>query len=356
MSLKIISIVGARPQFIKASVMSRAIRKHNALYPNQTIEDIILHTGQHYDYEMSQVFFDELNLPKPTWNLKCTQIQTMVPAIVQTLKNEEPDYILVYGDTNSTLAGALAAEQMHLPLIHIEAGLRSFNSQMVEEYNRIETDRRSQLLFCPTLTAVNNLKKEGIQQGVYLVGDIMYDSVLHFSEPKREHVDPYYLLTIHRAEMVDNIDRIKQVLTTLSCISMPIKWPIHPRTKKVIEQNNELQTLLHNAKHIHILDSQGYITMLQLEREATCIITDSGGIQKEAFFQHVPCITLRDETEWPETIVAGWNILVGNRKQDLLSAINQPPIGKDSQAFGDGHTAEHILNILLNESANSHIM
>jgi UDP-GlcNAc3NAcA epimerase len=359
--MKIITIIGARPQFVKAAIVSRYIRLHNENSSNR-IEEKILHTGQHYDYKMSQVFFDEMGIPSPTWHLGCTNnVEEMRDAIIPLIKGQA-DYVMVYGDTNSTLAGALAAEASNIPLIHIEAGLRSHNMDMIEEYNRIETDKRSTLLFCPTYTAVENLRKEGIIQGVHHVGDVMYDATLYFANQAENcstilqelallHKN-YYLATIHRAQTTDNINHLANILLAFQQIHTPIILPIHPRTRKVIDASALLTKLAEQAPCLRIIDSVSYLDMLLLEKHAEIILTDSGGVQKEAYFHHTPCITMRNETEWIETVHAGWNTLVGTDTTRILQAVGQTqPTRSEITEYGSGNASQTIIEILCqNES------
>ncbi len=334
---KVASIVGARPQFIKLAPLSKALRESG-------IDEIIIHTGQHYDEGMNKLFFDELEIPEPDYNLGVgsgnhgEQTGKMLMQIEKVLLIEKPNLVIVYGDTNSTLAGALAASKLHIPIAHVEAGLRSFNRKMPEEINRILVDHISDILFCPTQTAVENLKREGIANGVYLVGDIMFDSLMHFSKIssikskilEKLNLKPkeYYLATVHRAENTDDYERLKNILMALSEISQsdkPVIFPIHPRTKKMVdffELNNLLDKIL-------VIEPLGYLDMIKLEKNAKAILTDSGGVQKEAFWLKVPCITLREETEWVETVELGWNKLVGDDKERILSAVRDLKFGKD---------------------------
>lgn len=303
--MKIASIVGARPQFIKAAPVSAVL--------SQDHNEVIIHTGQHYDHGMSSIFFDELGIREPDFNLGIgsgphgLQTGAMLAAVEKVLLNEHPDWVLVYGDTNSTLAGALAATKLHFPVAHIEAGLRSFNRRMPEEINRVLTDHVSDFLFCPTTTSVENLSNEGIHQGVHLVGDVMYDVLLHFLPLaiKRSKVldtllvDPktYCLATIHRAENTDSSNRLRSLLTCLELTGLPVVFPLHPRTALAIKEFN--LELPNNVKGI---EPVGYLDMIALLKSAQTVLTDSGGLQKEAFLLGVPCITLREETEWVETI------------------------------------------------------
>ena len=354
--MRIITIIGARPQFVKAAIVSRYIRLHN---DNSSIhiEEKILHTGQHYDYNMSQVFFEQMGIPTPTWHLGCTNDVACMRDAIIPLINGQADYIMVYGDTNSTLAGALAAEACNIPLIHIEAGLRSHNMEMAEEYNRIETDKRSTLLFCPTQTAVNNLRKEGITQGVYHVGDVMYDATLYFAEQAQKTSNilqqlqivskQYYLATIHRAQTTDNTEKLANILYAFQQIHHPIILPLHPRTKKVIDNSIILTKLIQESPKLRIIDSVSYLDMLLLEKHAALILTDSGGVQKEAYFHHTPCITMREETEWVETVEAGWNTIVGTDTARILQAIQSPQQPQyEITEYGSGNAATNIIKIL----------
>ncbi len=333
MRVKIATVVGARPQFVKASAVSRAIRTD---YDGRIVE-VLIHTGQHYDENMSKVFFEELDIPHPDYNLGIAggghgaMTGRMLEAIEAVLLSERPDWVLVYGDTNSTLAGALAAVKLHIPVAHVEAGLRSFNMRMPEEVNRILSDRVSTLLFCPTDTAVQNLKAEGITAGVHQVGDVMYDVALFYRNRAREmssilkrlglRAGGYALATCHRAENTDTPERLSEICLGLADIAarLPVVFPVHPRTRKLIEQN-ELSRCLEN---VTVLEPVSFIDMVALEQAAKVILTDSGGIQKEAFFYGVPCVTMRDETEWVETVSCGANRLVGADRNRLASVIRE---------------------------------
>lgn len=357
--MKVITIIGARPQFVKAAMLSKAIAEHNIRHPEEHLEEKILHTGQHYDFEMSEVFFREMGIPDPAWNLGCTGTpEQMLAAIKPILQHEQPDYVIVYGDTNSTAAGAMAANEMKIPLVHIEAGLRSFNLNMPEERNRILTDQLSELLFCPTTTAVENLHREGIRHGIENVGDIMYDAARSMQGAGDEvlsdlHIKkPYILATVHRAENADSEENMQEILRAFQQVRRTIVWPLHPRTRKMIEGNEKLSTLLSEAQNIRIIPNQGYREMAALEQHAELIMTDSGGIQKEAYFHRVPCITLRNETEWVETIAAGWNQLTGANCERILAAYAAAECPDTTiSEYGDGHTAERILDRIRNHYA-----
>lgn len=359
--MKIVTIVGARPQFIKAAAVSRAIRN---TCPYQ-VEEIIVHTGQHYDENMSQVFFDELDVPSPGYNLEIAggshgaMTGRMIEAIEAVLLREKPDWVLIYGDTNSTLAGAVAAVKLGIPVAHIEAGLRSFNMSMPEEVNRILADRVSRLLFCPTNTAVANLANEGIKEGVHHVGDVMFDVALYYRERARADstalakfdLQPgrFALATCHRAENTDDPKRLMGIVSALAELSnaLPVIFPLHPRTRNLLVTNN-LEGQLGKVK---LVDPLPFLDMVALEQAAKVILTDSGGVQKEACFYGIPCITLRDETEWVETIEAGWNRLVGAEREKILTAFESLTVPKSEMpaAYGDGKAAQKIINILMSQ-------
>jgi UDP-GlcNAc3NAcA epimerase len=355
--MKIITVIGARPQFIKAAVVSRAIQQIARQGVN--IQESILHTGQHYDYTMSELFFRQLHLPEPQWHLNCgNDIVQMRQAITPILDAERPDIVLVYGDTYSTLAGATTAHALHIPVAHIEAGLRSFNNTMPEERNRIETDKIATWLFCPTKTAVDNLHKEGYTDGIYHVGDVMYDAALTFTPDKKEQdkilkkynvsSKHFILATIHRAATADNVEALMQIFTAFAQIKSTILLPLHPHTAKTIANSLPLQHLVKEADNVHIIEPVGYIDTLTLEHHAQYIMTDSGGMQKEAYFQRTPCITLRNETEWIETIQAGWNRLAGTDTDSILQALSAPFDPQPIDEYGDGHASEKIITKLLN--------
>ncbi|MCW6090318.1 non-hydrolyzing UDP-N-acetylglucosamine 2-epimerase [Clostridium sporogenes] len=348
--MKILTVVGARPQFIKVAAVSNIIRKEH--------EEILVHTGQHYDENMSKVFFEELQIPKPDYNLEIgsgnhgEQTGKMLVELEKIYLKEKPDLVLVYGDTNSTLAGALCASKLLIPVAHIEAGLRSFNMNMPEEQNRILTDHISRLLFVPTITAEKNLHTEGINRGVYNVGDVMFDAVLHFNklaEQKESILDKisvksgeYILTTIHRAENTNDINRLKNIIEALNKSRNKIVLPLHPRTKKYIENYN-----LQFSDNIKLIEPVGYLDMITLEMNSQKIVTDSGGVQKEAFFMKKPCITMRDETEWVETVQNGWNVIVGTDGDKILKSIVYfKPKMKQQNIFGNGKAGNKILDII----------
>ncbi|WP_345793236.1 UDP-N-acetylglucosamine 2-epimerase (non-hydrolyzing) [Thauera sp. JM12B12] len=358
MMLKILTIVGARPQFIKAAAVSRVIRNDHA----GTIEEILVHTGQHYDTNMSQVFFDELDIPHPKFNLEISggthgvMTGRMLEAIENVLLSEKPDWVLIYGDTNSTLAGALAAAKLHIPVAHVEAGLRSFNMRMPEEINRILADRVSNLLFCPTEVAVENLAREGVKKGVSLVGDVMYDVSLYYRDVARSRSDAldrfnlkegeYVLATCHRAENTDDPTRLREIGLALADLAanQAVILPVHPRTAKIMAD----QGLIPAMRNVKLVDPLPFLDMIRLEQSARLIVTDSGGVQKEAFFYDVPCVTMRDETEWVETVELGWNVLTGASRERILSAASSParPVEKGNLPYGDGKASEKIVAAL----------
>lgn len=388
---KIITILGARPQFIKAAAVSRAIAAHNvsaADYQPQ-ITEVVVHTGQHFDTNMSDVFFAELGMEKPAYNLDIhggshgEMTGRMLIEIEKVLLGEKPDFVLVYGDTNSTLAGALAAAKLHIPVAHVEAGLRSFNMAMPEEINRILTDRISSILFCPTDTAVQNLLNEGLklpsatsssnrtsrssnpEPRIYNVGDVMYDVALYHGAQVTEQggilgslanshgikAGSYCLATIHRAENTDVPQRLKSIFDALLEFSKEVSviLPLHPRTRKILE-SNESQSTIHNSRSLIFIDPVGYLDMVQLEKHAALIATDSGGVQKEAFFYRVPCVTLRDETEWVELVEAGWNRLAPPVDNNTVISALRTSIGSRGQEvkpYGHGDAAKRIVGLLL---------
>lgn len=365
--MKLLTILGARPQFIKAATVSRAIKERD------DIEEIIVHTGQHFDANMSDVFFKQLDIPRPHHNLHIAGLShgamtgRMLEGIEMLIKQEQPDWVLVYGDTNSTLAGALAASKLHIPVAHVEAGLRSNNPAMPEEINRVFTDRISSLLLCPTQTAVNNLQQEGFPfpaigtngthaaQCILNIGDVMFDAVSYYRKRAREQISldafglchqDYALCTLHRQENTDDPERLHNILSALRDLAkdLPLVLPLHPRTKAKIEQQHNPDAL----NSITVLEPLSYFEMQRLQMSAKLILTDSGGMQKEAYFHQVPCITLRDETEWVETVQASWNQLVGASAERILSACRSAntPSGQAANLYGDGNAAEKIIHVL----------
>lgn len=355
---KIITVVGARPQFIKAAVLSRVIKDE--------FEEVIIHTGQHYDENMSKIFFEQLNIPKPKYNLNIgsgyhgKQTGEMLIKIEEVLVKENPDYVLVYGDTNSTLAGALAASKLLIPVIHVEAGLRSFNMMMPEEQNRILTDHISKVLICPTETAVENLKNEGITENVYNVGDVMCDSVMYYSNLANEKINisnidlkPIYekrkiekwnLATIHRAENTENSEKISIILDVFEELNTMVIFPVHPRIRKIIDE----LYMKKDYKNIYFVEPVDYLTMMYLTKNAEKIVTDSGGLQKECYILNVPCITVREQTEWIETLNKGYNRLSKIEKNELLKNINEAVIIDENKLnyYGNGDAALKIKQIL----------
>ena len=363
--MKIITIIGARPQFVKAAMVSRAIINHNRK-THHPVEEYILHTGQHYDETMNDVFFKMLNIPYPVWQLDCGRgshaemTAAMLMEIEKVLQANRPDYVLVYGDTNSTLAGALAAAKLHIPIVHVEAGLRSFNRQMPEEINRVLTDHLSTFLFCPTYAAIRNLKNEGITNGVIHTGDVMFDAALAFGEIAEQtstiltslHLESkqFYLCTLHRAENTDWQERLSQIIQALIEIARPdcpVILPLHPRTKKQLHTWRLFSTIETN-KAFRLVKPVDYLEMIMLEKHAKTILTDSGGVQKEAYFHRTPCITLRDETEWVETIASGWNQLAGYRIENILHCLDNSIQRTEIEEYGDGHAADKIVRTLSN--------
>jgi UDP-GlcNAc3NAcA epimerase len=359
--MKLVSIVGARPQFIKAAVVSRALRAHGG------IQEFLLHTGQHYDRNMSAVFFEELEIPRPDLDLGVgsaghgEQTGRMLAGIEMALLREKPDRVLVYGDTNSTLAGALAAAKLHIPVAHVEAGLRSFNRRMPEEINRVLTDHCADLLFAPAVSAVANLRREGISdERIALVGDVMYDAALVYAERAAEHsrilgdlgLEPggYVLATIHRAENTDVPERLAAIVGGLGEIAREgvVVWPLHPRTRARLAATSPPA-----LRRLRLIEPVGYLDMVQLERHAAVIATDSGGVQKEAYFHGVPCVTLREETEWVELVELGWNRLAPPESAEGIAAAVEAARGAPrpahgaSSPYGDGHAAAAICQRLV---------
>lgn len=356
--MKILTVIGARPQFIKAAVLSRLLQQMS------DVNELIVHTGQHYDERMSDIFFEELQIPKPHHHLNVgsashgEQIGSMMRGLDQVIAQESPDVMLVYGDTTSTLAGALTAMRQRLPLAHVEAGLRSFDRSMPEEHNRVATDHLSRWLFAPTPTAVENLKKEGIEEGVYHVGDVMYDALRHYSQMDADQVPhtletlglkgkQYALCTLHRAGNTDDQEKFRNVWRCISMVSdrFPVILPLHPRTRHVLEQFH-----IPTFRNVHLVPPVGYREMLQLERGASLIVTDSGGVQKEAYMMGVPCITMRENTEWVETVDAGWNRLVGDSEEKMMEALRAVLLSEKASdrpnLYGNGQAGNEIIDVL----------
>ncbi len=356
--MKLISVVGARPHFPKAAVLSRALHDRGH-------EEVIVHTGQHYDEEMSDVFFRQLGLPAPEVNLEAgsgsqgAQTARMLEGLEAVFEARRPDAVVVFGDTNSTMAGALAAVKLGIPVAHVEAGFRSYNRAMPEEINRVVTDHVSRWLFCPTEASVACLEKEGIVDGVHLVGDVMYDSLLA-SLPEAQGrapsflrslgVEPgaYYLATVHRPANTDDPAVLRSIFEALGRLELPVVLPLHPRTRAALRAASIVP-----ADNLRLGDPVGYFEMLALETNAKAVLTDSGGVQREAYFLGVPCVTLREDTEWPELLPSGWNVLAGCDPQAILDAAHSPrPNAAPPPIFGDGTAAKQIVEILERDPPN----
>ena len=353
--IKIVTIVGARPQFIKAAAVSREFSNHS------NIEEIIIHTGQHFDANMSDVFFEELKIPKPHYNLAINSLGhgamtgRMLESIEEVLLKEKPNWVMVYGDTNSTIAGALAAKKLHIKVAHVEAGLRSFNIKMPEEVNRILTDRISDILFCPTEEAIKNLNQEGfagLDCRIIKNGDVMQDAALFYNDsskkPKVDFPENFILVTLHRAENTDDISRLNAIIDSLNKIhaKTPVVWLIHPRTKKIISKENI-------KVDFQILDPIGYLEMIYMLQNCKMVMTDSGGLQKEAFFFKKNCITLRDETEWVELVENGFNMVVGadpEKIEDAYFTMIEKDNNFDVNLYGNGLASKVIAQNLINEN------
>ena len=358
--MKIVTVIGARPQFIKAAAVSRILRQEHT--------EVMVHTGQHYDSNMSDIFFEELHIPKPDYNLgvgsgsHAKQTAEMMVGIERILQDEKPDYLMVYGDTNSTLAGALAASKILIPVIHVEAGLRSFNRAMPEEQNRVLTDHISEILFCPTDTAVHHLAREGIIKNVYQVGDVMCDAVLYYAREMEKHSNKYfidrlkglygraevsdgwYLATVHRAENTDSSQKVEEILNAFEMFTESVIFPVHPRTRSIVDglvQKN-------NYKNIIFVEPMGYLDMLFFTKNALKVVTDSGGLQKEAYILGTESVTVRDQTEWVETLEGNHNILCKPKKEDILDKVyhTEITVKERKPLYGNGDAARKMLNFL----------
>lgn len=372
--MRVLTVVGARPQFIKAAPVSRALARAG-------IEEVLVHTGQHYDREMSEIFFEEMGIREPDLNLEVGsglhgwQTGQIMVGLEKVLQRERPDWVLVYGDTNSTLAGALVAAKLQIRVAHVEAGLRSFNRAMPEEINRLVSDHLSSLLLCPSRVAVSNLSAEGISEGVHVVGDVMYDALLEYSAEavkrstilRRVGVEPkeYLLLTLHRAENTDDPQRLRDVLKALAGIDSTVVFPVHPRALKALteagfvscsgDELRDARLTLDNLSfnHVRLIEPVGYLDMLNLARHARVVLTDSGGLQKEAYWLGVPCVTLREETEWVETVEAGWNVLAGtetSRITGALSSFKAPGEEGARNLYGEPGASERCVRLLQQEA------
>lgn len=350
--MRFLTVVGARPQLIKAAALSRVLRNNNT--------EILVHTGQHYDKNMSDVFFNQLNIPIPDFNLNVgskshgAQTAAMLGGIEELVIKEKPHAVIVYGDTNSTLAGALAASKLLVPIVHIEAGLRSYNMKMPEEQNRVLTDHISKLLLCPTDHAVSNLQREGIIDGVYNTGDIMYDTILYYKQLAKQNtsiedifdkynidVDSYYLSTIHRAENTDKKGKIMEILSAFEKLDRKVILPLHPRTKAIVDKLNM------KLSNIYFIEPVGYFEMIILLENCKKVITDSGGLQKEAFFMEKQCITLREQTEWIETLQGNWNALCSINRKEIIEKVGRDIECLDRQmVFGNGDTSTIIVDLM----------
>jgi len=353
--LSIVSIVGARPQFVKAAVMSRAIRRGH--------DELLLHTGQHYDAEMSAIFFEEMGIPAPAIHLEtgsgshAQQTAAMLVGIEKALVERRPNWVVTFGDTNSTLAGGLAAVKLGIPVAHVEAGLRSFNRAMPEEINRVLVDRISSALFCPSRVAVENLANEGVRDGVHLVGDVMAEAFAFAAKASSNRsrileqigVEPhrYVLATVHRAENTDDRQRLRSILMALDAVDDIVVFPVHPRTRRALDALNHAP-----APNVRLIAPAGYLDMARLITSARLVLTDSGGLQKEAYWGGVPCVTLRGETEWVETVAAGWNVVVGADRDRITEAVRTfAPPADHPDLYGGPGVAARCVEILESQSA-----
>jgi len=357
--MKLISVVGARPNFVKIAPIIRAIRQSSP-----PIRHLLVHTGQHYDYEMSQVFFEDLELPEPDYHLgvgsgtHAEQTGRIMIEVERVLLQEKPDVVIVVGDVNSTLAAALAAVKVHVPIAHVEAGVRTYDMQVPEEVNRVLTDHVSSLLFAPTQTAVDNLVKEGITKGVCLTGDTMLDSYMAFSAVAEQRSGilsklrlerkGYLLATVHRPRNTDDAAKLRDIVGSFASVRETVVFPVHPRTEKCLRQY-ALYDELKMARNMRVVEPVNYLDSIVLTRNAVKILTDSGGLQREAYFAGVPCITLDETTAWMETVDDGWNTLVSSNREKIVDAIKRfEPLGRQRDVFGDGKAAERIAGTLSN--------
>jgi UDP-GlcNAc3NAcA epimerase len=345
--MKVLNIIGARPQFIKVGIVNKS------LVEDSDFNSIIIHTGQHYDENMSKVFFDELKISRPDYNLNIgsgnhgQQTAAMLSGIEEILIKEKPEWVIVYGDTNSTIAGSLAASKLHIKTAHVEAGLRSFNRRMPEEINRIATDHISDLLFAPTKNAMTLLEKEGLKSKSVFSGDVMYDSILHFEKLANQKsqlsnitdLKDYYLATIHRQENTEDLVRLQNIFNAFSDLDHPVLVPIHPRTQKHLSE-------IKYSDNVKIIDPVSYLEMILLLKNCRKVLTDSGGLQKEAYFLKKQCITLRDETEWTETLDSNWNFVVGANTNLILEKTKAEKIDRQKNYFGDGSSVKIIIDTL----------
>lgn len=350
--MRLLSVVGARPQFIKTFAVSRELRLNH--------EEIMVHTGQHYDEKMSDVFFEELGMPEPDYNLGVgsdshgRQTAEMLEGIENIFKDEDPDIVLLYGDTNSTLAGAIASSKLDTVVAHVEAGLRSYNREMPEEINRVLTDHASDLLFAPSESAADTLEQEGITEGVHVVGDVMYDAILWAQEVAESEstileqigftAEDFILSTVHRAGNTENQDRLEAILEGLSNAPIPVVLPVHPRTKNRLKQYGMWE---YATSVLKIIDPVSYLDFVRLLDASERVATDSGGIQKEAFYLDTPCVTMRNETEWIETVESGWNVLVGSDREAIENALRvNHELNRNPELYGDGTAAEEIVSVI----------
>jgi UDP-N-acetylglucosamine 2-epimerase len=355
--LKVLTVVGARPQFVKAAAFSRVLRGRHT--------EVLVHTGQHYDANLSAVFFEELDIARPDHHLEVgsgpqgRQVGQMLERLEPVLQRESPDWAVVFGDANSTLAGALAAAQASVPLAHVEAGLRSFDRTMPEEVNRIVADHVAALLFCPTKTAMDHAAREGLSERAHLTGDIMYDSLLRnvalaesrstVLEQLRLKPGGFVLATVHRAANTDDQGKFARLLDAFAMLEEQVIFPMHPRARLALAQSD-----LETGANVRIIEPVGYLDMLTLQRHARTVLTDSGGVQKESYLLGVPCVTLREETEWPETLVDGWNVLAGSDPDRIVSAAGRAkPVGEPPKVFGDGRSAERMVQLLSDDRSHS---